>query len=164
MRHPYRPVWRPPSSPTQINLSWNASTDNVGVTGYVVLTNGTIEVGAPATSFQDTGLARGSTYTYSVAARDAAGNISPLSAPVSAATPAFVITNVESSGITSSRATITWTTDQPANSQVEYGPTTSYRQLTSFDPTLVASHSQTVSGLTPNNTYHYRVRSETPPI
>jgi len=69
-----------------INLLWNASTDNVGVTGYIVRRNGT-QVGTPATtSFVDTGLSAGTTYTYTVAARDAAGNNSSLSTSASATT------------------------------------------------------------------------------
>ena len=114
------------ASSTQINLSWNASTDNVGVTGYNVFRNGT-QVGTPTVpSFQDSGLARASTYTYTVSARDAAGNVSPLSAAASASTPAFVITNVAASSVTATTALVSWNTDQPANSQVEYGTTTSY--------------------------------------
>src|SRR5206468_1817659 len=67
---------------TGANLSWSASTDNVGVTGYIVRRNGT-QVATPATtSFADTALSAG-TYSYTVAARDAAGNISPDSASVS---------------------------------------------------------------------------------
>src|SRR5436189_274425 len=63
------------------NLSWGASTDNVGVTGYIVRRNG-VQVATPATtSFADTGLTA-ATYSYTVAARDAAGNISPDSASV----------------------------------------------------------------------------------
>src|SRR5438093_523967 len=65
------------------NLSWSASTDNVGVTGYIVRRNG-VQVATPATtSFADTGLSAATTYSYTVAARDAAGNISPNSASVS---------------------------------------------------------------------------------
>src|SRR5205809_1001724 len=82
-----------PSTPTEIlasavsssqtNLSWAASTDNVGVTGYIVRRNG-VQVATPATtSFADTGLSAATTYSYTVAARDAAGNISPDSASVS---------------------------------------------------------------------------------
>src|SRR5207302_1920119 len=60
---------------TGANLSWSASTDNVGVTGYIVRRNG-VQVATPATtSYADTGLSVG-TYSYTVAARDAAGNIS----------------------------------------------------------------------------------------
>jgi glucose/arabinose dehydrogenase/PKD repeat protein len=146
-------------SPTQINLSWSAATDNVGVTGYFVYRD-TIQVAAPATtSVQDTALTRGTTYGYSVAARDAAGNISAPSTPVSVTTPAFVVANVQSSGITSSKATVTWTTDQPTDSQVDYGGTTGYGQLTSLDAALVTGHSQNLTGLSPDSPYHFRVRS-----
>ncbi len=69
------------------NLSWSASTDNVGVTGYIVRRNG-VQVATPATtSFADTGLSAATTYSYTVAARDAAGNISPNSTSVSVTTP-----------------------------------------------------------------------------
>src|SRR6266853_2108611 len=85
-----------PSSPTGLtgaaagstgaNLSWSASTDNVGVTGYIVRRNG-VQVAAPATtSFADTGLFAATTYSYTVAARDAAGNLSPDSASMSVTT------------------------------------------------------------------------------
>ena len=82
-------------SPAQVNLTWNASTDNVGVTGYIVFRNGT-QVGTPTTtSFSDTGLSRATSYSYTVSARDAAGNVSALSAPpVAITTPAFVISAV----------------------------------------------------------------------
>src|SRR5258708_14264332 len=83
----------PPTTPTGLtaavagstgaNLSWSASTDNVGVTGYIVRRNG-VQVATPTTtSFADTGLSAPPTYSYTVAARDAAGNISPNSASVS---------------------------------------------------------------------------------
>src|SRR5205809_2654681 len=86
----------PPSTPsgltaavagsTGANLSWSASTDNVGVTGYIVRRNG-VQVATPATtSFADTGLSAATTYSYTVAARDAAGNISPNSATASVTT------------------------------------------------------------------------------
>jgi hypothetical protein len=74
--------------PTQVNLSWSASTDNVGVTGYRVFRNGT-QVGTPAPpAFQNTNLTPSTTYSYTVAAVDAAGNVSPQSGAVSVTTPA----------------------------------------------------------------------------
>ncbi len=86
----------PPSTPTglaataisssQINLSWTASTDNVAVTGYRVLRNGTQIATVTGTSYPDTGLAPSTTYTYTVRASDAAGNLSTVSASASAAT------------------------------------------------------------------------------
>ena len=64
------------SGSTGANLSWNASTDNVGVTGYVLKRNG-VQIATPtATTYSDTGLSAATTYTYTVAARDAAGNTS----------------------------------------------------------------------------------------
>src|SRR5256885_13315883 len=66
------------------NLSWSASTDNVGVTGYIVRRNG-VQVATPATtSFADTGLSAATTYSYTVAARDPAGNSPTTSTTVSA--------------------------------------------------------------------------------
>ncbi|HXK88055.1 MAG TPA: family 10 glycosylhydrolase [Phycisphaerae bacterium] len=56
-------------------------------------------------------------------------------------------------------ATITWTTDQAATSQVEYGLTTAYGTLTPLDSNLVTNHSVTLTNLQPATTYHYRVIS-----
>jgi len=88
----------PPTAPTgltataisssQINLTWTASTDNVGVTGYNVFRGG-VKIGtAPGTSFQDSGLSASTSYTYNVSAFDAAGNTSAQSAGASATTQA----------------------------------------------------------------------------
>jgi chitodextrinase len=75
-----------PVSASQVNLSWNASTDNVGVAGYRVYRNGNLVGTASGTSYQDTGLAAATAYSYSVAAFDAAGNVSGQSASASATT------------------------------------------------------------------------------
>src|SRR5262249_42933326 len=57
-------------STSQINLSWAASTDNVGVTGYRVFRNGS-QIGTSSTaSYQDTGLSPSTSYTYTVSAFD----------------------------------------------------------------------------------------------
>ncbi|MFB7533933.1 glycoside hydrolase family 6 protein [Streptomyces sp. NPDC056178] len=85
-----------PSAPTglkvtgrtsgSVSLSWTASTDNVGVTAYDVYRAG-VRVGSSAsTSYTDTGLTASTTYSYTVRARDAAGNVSAASAAVSATT------------------------------------------------------------------------------
>ncbi|GGF60895.1 hypothetical protein GCM10010912_02630 [Paenibacillus albidus] len=69
-------------------ISWTASTDNVGVTGYEVYRNG-VKVGTTAsTSYTDTGLLGSTTYSYTVKALDAAGNLSLLSAAAAIITPA----------------------------------------------------------------------------
>jgi chitodextrinase len=74
-------------SPTQINLNWTASTDNVGVSGYKVYRN-SVQIGTSTSpSYSDTGLSQGTTYTYTVAAVDAAGNTSAQSSSAAATTP-----------------------------------------------------------------------------
>jgi len=86
----------PPSVPTgltataasgsQINLSWSASTDNIGVAGYKVFRNGTQVGTSTSTSYSDSGLAASTLYSYTVSAFDAAGNNSAQSSSASATT------------------------------------------------------------------------------
>ncbi|MDQ1700617.1 MAG: large repetitive protein, partial [Frankiaceae bacterium] len=77
-------------SRAEIDLTWNQSNDNVGVTGYDVYRNGSLlkSIG-PDTTFVDGTVTSKSTYTYTVKARDAAGNASPASSSSSATTPAL---------------------------------------------------------------------------
>ena len=70
------------------------------------------------------------------------------------------ISNVSAGNITSSGATITWTTNENSDSQVEYGLTTSYGNTTPLNTSLVTSHSMILSGLSANKLYHYRVKSK----
>src|SRR4030095_1505311 len=97
----------PPSAPSnltastaggQINLSWSAATDNVGVPGYrVERCQGAscttfAQIATPtSTTFTDTGLAGSTTYTYRVRAADAAGNLGGYSNTASATTPATTL-------------------------------------------------------------------------
>jgi len=77
-------------STSGINLSWTASTDTVGVTGYKVFRN-SVQVGTSATnSYSDTGLTASTQYTYTISAYDAAGNNSTQSSSASATTQAQV--------------------------------------------------------------------------
>ncbi|WP_049572203.1 carbohydrate-binding protein [Nonomuraea sp. SBT364] len=71
---------------TSVSLAWNASTDNVGVSGYDVYRGGTLVTTATGTSFTDTGRTPNTAYTYTVRARDAAGNVSAASGAVTATT------------------------------------------------------------------------------
>ncbi|MCM3340398.1 glycosyl hydrolase family 18 protein [Paenibacillus sp. MER TA 81-3] len=76
----------PPSAPTNVivtaktatsvSLSWTASTDNVGVTGYTI-TYSSGSKNTPGTTATITGLTSGTAYTFTITARDAAGNVSP---------------------------------------------------------------------------------------
>jgi hypothetical protein len=75
-------------SSSQVNLTWTASTDNVGVAGYRIFRGGT-QVGTSSTNaYADGGLSASTTYTYTVAAYDAAQNMSPQSSQASATTSA----------------------------------------------------------------------------
>ncbi len=95
----------PPSAPTgltatvasgsQVNLTWTASTDNVGVTGYRIercqgsgCSNFTQIATTTGTSYSDTGLTASTSYTYRVRATDASSNLSAYSSLVSVSTPA----------------------------------------------------------------------------
>ena len=73
-------------SSSQVDLSWTASTDNVGIAGYQVYRDGVQVASAATNSYTDSGLSAGTTYTYAVAAYDAAGNVSAKSASASAVT------------------------------------------------------------------------------
>ena len=76
------------ASSTRVDLSWMAPNDNVGVTGYEIERNAAplASVGA-VTTYADTTVTAGQTYTYRVRARDAAANWSDWSSPASATTP-----------------------------------------------------------------------------
>jgi poly(hydroxyalkanoate) depolymerase family esterase len=83
----------PARTSNSISLSWSASTDNVGVTGYDILrasgaSGGSFaQVGtSAATSFINNGLSPNTTYRYQVRARDAAGNVSALSTTLAVTT------------------------------------------------------------------------------
>lgn len=75
-------------SQSQIDLSWSASTDDVGVTAYRVLRNGVEVTQTSRLTFTDTNLTPATSYDYTVAARDAAGNWSAPSPVVAKATTA----------------------------------------------------------------------------
>lgn len=74
---------------TRVDLSWTAATDNVAVDHYEVLRGGAVLATTPTTAFADTTVAPASTYSYTVRARDAAGNTGPESSPASVTTPAL---------------------------------------------------------------------------
>lgn len=116
-----------PSAPTSLaasgttqtttNLSWTASTDNVGVTGYDVYQNGVFKANTASTAYTVTGLTASTTYTFYVIARDAAGNSSAASntvnettlAPVADTTAPTAPTSLAASGTTATTTNLSWT-------------------------------------------------------
>src|SRR6266513_1924249 len=150
-------------SSSQINLSWGASTDNVGVTRYRVYRAGALfaTLGA-VTTYQNTGLAGSTTYSYTVQALDAAGNASAQSASASATTLAAADTvapttptGLSASAVSSSLINLSWaaSTDQVG--------VTGYRvyRAGALLATLGAVSIYQNTGLTPSTTYSYTVQA-----
>ncbi len=96
------------SSSSNVNLSWNASTDNVGVAAYDIYRDGSMltSVG-PVSSYSDTNVSLGATYQYRVKARDAAGNVSGFSSTATATIPSLLFSDGFESGKLSAWSTVT---------------------------------------------------------
>lgn len=100
-------------SPTSIDLSWAASTDDTAVTGYHVYRNG-VQVGSPTTTtYSDTGLTPNTSYSYTVSAYDAASNESAHSSALPQSTLADTLapstpSNLHQTGSTISSVSIAW--------------------------------------------------------
>ena len=144
------------ASASQVNLTWTASTDNVGVTGYRVYRNGS-QVGTTAgASYSDTGLSEVTSYSYTVAAYDAAGNASAQCGAVAVstldATAPSVPTNLQATVVSTSRIDLSWT------ASTDNVGVTGYKVYR--DGSLVTSPSGTTysdTGLSAGTTYAYRV-------
>lgn len=102
-------------STSRVDLSWNASSDNVGVTAYEVRRGGVVAGTTAGTNFSDTGLSANTEYTYTVSARDAAANGSPASAAIMVTTLAMADTqapttpgNLQGTAVSGSRIDLTW--------------------------------------------------------
>ncbi len=159
-----------PSAPTSLaasgttqtttNLSWTASTDNVAVTGYDVYQGAVLKATVATTSYAVTGLTASTAYTFSVRAKDAAGNVSAASntvnvttlAPVADTTAPSAPTSLAASGTTATTTNLSWTasTDNVA--------------VTGYDvyqggvfKANVATTSYTVTGLTASTAYTFYV-------
>jgi hypothetical protein len=110
-----------------------------------------------------TGLASGTTY-YFVAQSTGANGATGYSTTYSFTTtgspsaPAPNISNIQTS-VTTTSATITWTTDEAASSQVNYGVTTAYSLSSTLNTNLSTTHSVTLTGLMPGTTYDFDVMS-----
>ena len=176
----------PPTDPTGltatangsagINLTWTASTDNVGVTGYLVERcqgagcSTFAQIATPTgTTFGDTGLTAGTSYSYRVRARDAANNLSGYSATASATTttapdttPPTAPTGLTATANGSTGINLTWTASTDAVGVTGYfverciGSTCSdFAQV----GTPVVGTTFADTGLTASTTYRYRVRA-----
>jgi chitodextrinase len=147
------------NGPTAIQVSWQASTDNVGVSGYHIDRDGVTIVRTASSSFVDSGLVTGRSYSYTATAYDAAGNQSGTSAPVSAvpggggdtqapSTPA----GLQPTATGLSTIGLIW---QASNDNVGVAGYKIYRGGVQVAETSGTSFSD--SGLSPGSTYAYRV-------
>jgi len=146
------------SSATQINLTWTASTDNVGVTGYRVYRGGT-QIGTSATiTYSDTTVVGSTTYSYTVAAYDAAGNVSAQSIAKSVSTPDVTAPSTPSglsaTAASPSRINLSWSasTDTGGSGLAGYRV---YRSGSLIASTTITSYSST--GLSASTAYSYTV-------
>lgn len=148
-------------SPSEIDLSWSASTDNVGVTGYQVFRNNAQIGTAAGTGFSDRAVAPGVPYTYTVDAFDSAGNVSAQSSPVTAQTssdpditPPSIPNNLASSNVTATSVKVAWSA---STDNVAVAGYVVFRNNVQVATTTTTSY--TDAGLTPSTTYTYTVEA-----
>ncbi|GEA88728.1 glycoside hydrolase family 6 protein [Cellulomonas cellasea] len=152
---------------TSVALSWTASTDAVGVAGYDVY-QGTTRVGTSATtSFTVTGLTANTAYSFTVRAKDAAGNVSSPSTAVSARTtndttvpPLDTTAPTAPSGlvagtVTQNSAAISWTASTDAVGVTGYEI---FNGTTSVGTSTTTSF--TATGLTAATAYSFTVKAK----
>jgi poly(hydroxyalkanoate) depolymerase family esterase len=166
----------PSATSSSISLSWNASTDNVGVNGYQILrapgtSGGTFtQVGtSTTTSFANTGLTASTTFRYQVRATDAAGNVSAVSNTVTAMTqagggditPPTAPANLTTTATSSNSISLSWSpsTDNVGVTgyQILRAPGTSGGTFTQVGTSTTTSFTNT--GLTASTTFRYQVRA-----
>jgi chitodextrinase len=148
-------------SPTQIALSWTASTDNVGVVEYSVFRGGTLVGISATTTFTSGSLSPSTTYSFSVKARDAAQNLSVASTAVSVTTPAAsdvtppsAPSNLTGFASSSTQVSLSWTASTDNVGVVEY--------LVFRSGTLIGTSSSPAysdAGLSPSTSYSYTVKA-----
>jgi chitodextrinase len=152
-----------PASTSQINLSWNASTDpDSPVAGYRIYRNNTQVGSGTGTSYSDTGLTANTTYSYTVSAYDPAGNVSAQSAAVSATTldttPPSVPTGLTATPVSTSQINLSWTASSDPDSPV--AGYRIYRNNTQVGTATGTTYSDT--GLAANTSYFYTVSAYDP--
>jgi len=159
----------PPTAPTGLTgtsptpnapqISWTASTDNVGVTGYRVLRNNVQIATTTATSYTDAGAAEGGSYTYTVTAVDAAGNVSVASAPLTIVyqdtTAPTAPANLVAASPTGTQPVLTWSPSADPDD-----PVAGYQIMRDGNQVgTTAATTFTDNGAVEGGTYTYTVRA-----
>ena len=140
---------------SSVTLAWNASIDNVGVTGYTTYSNGASAGTGATTGYTVTGLACGTSYAFTVDAYDAADNHSTQSATLNASTspcgdttPPSVPTGLSSTGSTTTSVSLSW------NASTDNVGVTGYTTYVDGSPAgSGTATNSTVTGLACGTTY-----------
>lgn len=148
-----------------MNLAWLASTDNVGVTGYQLFRNGTLIGTTSSLTYNDSGLAASTQYSYTVKAYDAAGNVSAASNTATSSTlPSGVMTGGTDTIAPSTPTSLTATATSSSAVSLAWGASTDNVAVTGYRIlrngaylTTVTSTSFNDSGLFASTTYTYSV-------
>lgn len=146
---------------TKADISWSASTDAVGVTGYTVYRNGTKITQVNKTTFSDTSVSAGAMYTYTVSAYDAAGNASAQSGGAGVTVPSvtLIITSFNVSSKTANSATISWTTNVPSSGTVSYGTNSSRLSNAATTADTGTTHTAVLNNLAKGTKYFYKINA-----
>jgi len=142
------------------------ASDNVGVTKVEFYKDAdaipyATDTSSPYDASINTTTVTDGSHSLTAKAYDAANNVTTSTAvTVTVDNTGPVLSGTTASSITHSSATVTWTSNEASDSQVEYGLTTSYGNSTAVNAPLVTSHSQGLTGLAPETLYHYRVKSK----
>jgi len=144
-----------------VTFTWSGTDDiQYGLTYATKLDDNDWSAFSYDTSLILSGLSDG-LHTFRVKAKDYSGNEDPTPAErtffVDTVPPE--ITNIAATNIFCTEATIIWSTNEPATSQVDYGLSIEYNNTSPLDSNLAADHSITLNDLLPGSLYHYRVRS-----
>jgi chitodextrinase len=150
----------PTVSSGQVDLSWSASTDDVGVSGYDVYRGTTKLTTVTGTTYSDTGVQPSTSYSYYVIARDAAGHSSPQSNTATVTTPAAPgdttkpsqPAGLTASATSSSQVNLSWTGSTDNVGVTGYDVYRGAAKLTTVPGTTYSD-----PGLQPSTSYGYYV-------
>lgn len=171
-----------PITPTQINIVWSASTDDVFLIGYRLFRNGVQIATTTLTSFNDSGLSPETLYEYTTDAFDSFDNFSSSSVPLSTTTPALLVVPAATTTPTSTKATsgsmvvrldsievvpslrsvlLRWQTNADSRYTVRWGRTISYELGSISTNIFKQSHETTLENLEPGTHYWYTIEATT---
>ncbi|AXK18724.1 lytic polysaccharide monooxygenase [Bacillus sp. COPE52] len=149
-----------------IELTWNTSTDNVGVKGYQIFRNGEMIDTVPGTHFIDKKLQPSTEYSYTVKAIDAAGNVSKESTALTAKTTVEAPDTeaptqpkgLHSMGTTASSVDLMWS---PSDDNVDVDHYDIYREIEGTMKKIATSNTTSYmdNNLLANKTYKYVVKA-----